>query len=72
MGRRVAPGESAIVKALAEEDEIGDRIVDGENDLESRWVSNWRLGEGAKNAKSYHGRQDALQDSTQNIEDIAK
>lgn len=54
LGRRrddlILPRKSPIIKALTQEDDVGDGIVDGQDN---------------------HGGKHALQDSTENVEDIA-
>jgi hypothetical protein len=45
----IPPGKASIIKALDQENDIGDRVVGGKND---------------------HGRQNALKDGAEDVEDI--
>ena len=47
----VVPGEAAVVETLAEEDDVRQQVVHGQND---------------------HGRQDALKDAANDIEEVAQ
>ena len=59
--------EAFIVEALRKEDNVGQGIVHGENDLGSQLY----FGEQASVTSSYHCGKNALQDGSKDVENIS-
>jgi len=71
-GRRqlVAPGETAVVEALGQQDNVGYRVVDGQDDLRGPCQPAGTSNGGAR--ATYHGGKDTLQDGAEDVKDIAQ
>ena len=66
----IAPGETAVVEALCEENEVGDGVIYREDDLGQK-VSSIR-NQLACGMITYHRGENILQDSAQDVEDISE
>lgn len=69
-GRLVAPGESTVVKELAQKHNVGNCVVKRQDDLKTDKSASSRGH--ASRLVAYHGRENSLQNRPENVEDIAQ